>query len=658
MARDPYRYFRIEAKELVDGLVAGVLELEAAGVDVADVAARLMRLTHTLKGAARVVKQPAIAEVAHALEGRLGLLRDAGRQVEPAEASSLLAMLDRVQEGLAALARPDAAAVAGSETPSASTPVEPARDGEPLEVIRVEVAELDALLRGLTETSTQLAALRREVAAAGDEVRADGRFVRGLDADLERVGGGLDALRDIAHRLRLVPAGAVFPMLARAVRDAAEALDRPCRLDARGGEVRLDANVLVELRDALTHIVRNAVAHGIEPAAERRAAGKPATGVIEVAVTRVGDRVVFACRDDGRGIDLPAVRRAASERGGLEPAEAAALPDERVLALLGGGGLSTAAGVSQLAGRGVGLEVARSTAARLRGRLRLASEAGRGAAVELEVPVSLSAAAALQVEAGGERFAVPLVAVVRSIRVGEDAIGRAVDHDVVVDRDEALPFAPLVELLGRRAAAARRAWTVVIVEAGGRRAALGVDRLAGAGAVVVRALPSLLACDPLVAGAALDADGEPQLVLDPAAVVAAIGRARGVARAAPPPLPPILVVDDSLTTRMLERSILESAGYPVDLAVSAEDGLIKARARRYGVFVVDVEMPGMDGFGFVATARDDPALRGVPAILVTSRDGAEDRRRAAAAGARAYIVKGEFDQGQLLATIERLVAVP
>jgi two-component system chemotaxis sensor kinase CheA len=173
---------------------------------------------------------------------------------------------------------------------------------------------------------------------------------------------------------------------------------------------------------------------------------------------------------------------------------------------------------------------------------------------------------------------------------------------------------------------------------------------------VVRPLPAFAQADPTVAGTTLDAEGVPRLVLDAAGLVAA-ARASRVARPIEPARAraPILVVDDSLTTRMLEQSILESAGYEVELAVSAEEALEKARARSFGLFVVDVEMPGMDGFEFVRVTRADPRLGRVPAILVTSRGAPEDRRRGADAGAAAYIVKGEFDQSRLLATIRELL---
>jgi two-component system chemotaxis sensor kinase CheA len=184
---------------------------------------------------------------------------------------------------------------------------------------------------------------------------------------------------------------------------------------------------------------------------------------------------------------------------------------------------------------------------------------------------------------------------------------------------------------------------------------VGVERLRGTQNLILRPLPDCTPSDPVVAGASLDAEGHPQLVLDPQGLVEHVGRAGSALAAMPSSRAPILVIDDSLTTRMLEQSILESAGYEVDLATSGEEGLERARQRSYALFLVDVEMPGMDGFSFIERAREDPILRDIPAVLVTSRASPEDRQRGSSAGARAYIVKGEFDQSELLEQIRILV---
>src|SRR5580692_8972316 len=203
--------------------------------------------------------------------------------------------------------------------------------------------------------------------------------------------------------------------------------------------------------------------------------------------------------------------------------------------------------------------------------------------------------------------------------------------------------------------AGARSWSAVVIEGANALAAVGVERLCGTQNLVLRPLPELTPCDPIVAGASFDAEGYPQLVLDPHGVVEHVHRAGPALSAASAPRAPILVIDDSLTTRMLEQSILESAGYEVDVATSGEEALERVRKRRYALFLVDVEMPGMDGFSFIERTRSEPILRDIPAVLVTSRNAPEDRRRGEQAGASAYIVKGEFDQNYLLRMTKELV---
>jgi two-component system chemotaxis sensor kinase CheA len=290
--------------------------------------------------------------------------------------------------------------------------------------------------------------------------------------------------------------------------------------------------------------------------------------------------------------------------------------------------------------------------------MSIRSEPGRGTTVEVQVPISIASLHGLVVEAAGALAAIPLDAVRATLRVRDSEIARSAESDSILHEGNVIPFLPLDRMLRRSGSAGRNrsAWSAVVVEAGGRRAAVGVDRLLGTSNIVMRALPGVIEADRVVSGASLDAEGNPQLVLDPGGLVATAERGRGASsEEADLRRPPVLVIDDSLTTRMLEQSILESAGYEVELAVSAEEALIKAHDRRYSLFIVDVEMPGMDGFEFVAQTRSDPALRDIPAIMVTSRNAVEDRRRGEQVGARAYIVKGEFDQEQLLQSIRTLI---
>jgi two-component system chemotaxis sensor kinase CheA len=683
-SRDQYKYFRVEARELLDGLGQGALELEK-GTSGSELVIHMLRLAHTLKGAARVVRQPPIAERAHAVEDLLAPHREKGAgPVARAGVDRLLALLDEMTALVAKLDAPPSVPQAAASGAAAQEAPKPARADEPLKNVRVEIAEMDALLAGVFESHVHLAAIRRdmedlsrsralarslvELAPRGSRAKAVAeelagglaRTERNLASSLERAQRETTEVGDRASQLRLLAASTIFPTLERAVRDAAQSLRKTVRFETSGGDHRLEAHVLLALRDGLLHVVRNAVAHGIEPEAARAAAGKPAAGHVRVDVQRRGNRVAFVCSDDGPGIDVEAVRRSAIARG----LAAADLAPKEVFRLILESGVTTTDRVTEVSGRGIGLDVLRNTVAQLKGDVVLSSQPGQGATIDICVPLSVSSIAAILVEAGGLTVSIPLDAVRCTLALAPGDVVRSGDGDSIVVDESLVPFAPLANALKRTSSdgAGTRRWTAVVVQAGSRAAAVGVDRLIGRTSIVLRPLPALAGPIPIAAGASLDADGNPQLVVDPRTLVDsahAKDRVSAPAEATAKATPTILVIDDSLTTRMLEQSILESAGYRVELATSAEEGIAKARARNgegaYGLFLVDVEMPGIDGFEFVARTRADPLLRGTPAILVTSRDAPQDRRRGEDVGARAYIVKGEFDQGHLLKVIRQLI---
>jgi two-component system chemotaxis sensor kinase CheA len=709
MAQDPYKYFRVEAQEIVDDLGQGLLALEK-GPPAPDLVPKLLRLAHTLKGAARVVKQGEIADLAHGLEDLLGPLREDPAS-GPQRVTRALHILDAVATRVKALAQPDPAAApsthsaivapeavpraaplkpaAPDSAPAASAATPPAPAEEKLRTLRADVAQMDELLHGISEVSVQLSTTRRGADAvealhdlaerlvdqlskpgAGGAAGRDALRARATAEELRRRAAGLRQelavgfeqtdrelrqVREAAEQLRLLPAGLMFHALERTARDAAASLGKQVTFEAAGGDVKMDADVLNAVQGALVQAVRNAVAHGVESPAERTAAGKPASGRILLEVARRGGRVAFTCRDDGRGIDVQAVRHAA-QRKGLLPPGTGVLDSDALLRLLLKGGVSTSGAVTEISGRGIGLDVVGEAARRLGGTVSLRTQPRAGTTLELVVPVSLASLDALVVEAAGQRLAIPMDAVRRTVRVTAAELARTPEGDAIAVEDAMVPFVPLPRMLGAEPEATpRRAWSAVVIEGDGATVALGVDRLVGAENVVLRPLPGGTPATPTVAGASLDLEGNPQLVLDAAGLVAEARRTVAPPQIAPVVRKPILVIDDSLTTRMLEQSILESAGYDVDLATSAEEALEKARFKQYGLFLVDVEMPGMDGFTFVGRTRDDPSLKDTPAILVTSLSSPEDKRRGEEAGACAYIVKSEFDQGSLLERIRKLV---
>jgi two-component system, chemotaxis family, sensor kinase CheA len=684
MAQDPYKYFRPEAREILDQFSRGVLDLEKGESDAANVQ-RLLRLAHTLKGAARVVKQPEIANRAHAIEDALSPLRNSSQKITREQIDTVLQHLDAINSQLALLA-------------PAAEPVAPAPGRPVLEdtqrTIRADLAEADAILDSVVETHALMNGLRtatqsiqqvthfadllasQSSAIASDESdrRPGSRFnqrlivadelrrkmasvERNLGSAVDQMDRELRQLREAAERLRLVPAGNLFTTLERMARDTARALGKQVAFKGSGGDIRLDAHVLDTVQGALVQIVRNAVAHGIELSDERARAGKPSVGMVSVVVARRDRRIVFSCSDDGRGVDLDAVRRVASQRGLIRHA-AKELGSDDIIRVLLRGGISTSKTVTEESGRGIGLDVVRESVEQIGGEVGVRSTPGIGTTFEIVIPPSLSSMDALIVQAvaNGGTIAIPLDAVRSTRRLAANEItfvapGASVRHD-----EEAISFVPLLSALYGTAWSAGRNWAVVIVAGAEGLAAIGVERLLGTAKIIVRPLPQRMAASPIVVAAALDADGNPQLILDPDGLVAAARRGCAAELDTKAAKSTVLVVDDSLTTRMLEQSILESAGYDVDVAASGEEAVERIRCKHYGLILVDVEMPGMDGFTLIERIRSDSKSRDIPAIIVTSLAAPEYRKRCHDVGAQGYIVKSEFNQAELLSMIKPMMA--
>jgi two-component system, chemotaxis family, sensor kinase CheA len=689
-AKDPYKYFRPEAREILEQFSRGVLDLEKGESDASTVQ-RLLRLAHTLKGAARVVKQSEIANRAHAIEDVLAPLRNTTDKVGREQIEAVIAHIDTINNQLALLA-PTAdvpAANATAVNAKASGTIE-----ETSRTIRTELAEADAVLDSVVETHALMNGLReaarnvqdvaqlaetlasqfsayssrdndrrsdsrssQRFAIVEDLRRKAGAVERSLGSVVDQMDRELRQLREAAERLRLIPASSLFTVLERTARDMARAQSKQVAFTGIGGEIRLDAHVLDVVQGALVQLVRNAVAHGIEPEAGRTATKKQQVGSVTVAVCRRDRKIVFSCGDDGRGVDLDEVRRVAAQRGVLETATGELGPDALMRMLLRGG-LSTSKTVTEEAGRGIGLDVVREAVERLGGEVACRSQLGTGTTFEIVIPPSLSSMDALIVEVAENAgtVAVPLDCVRRTRRLASSEVTFASPGASVLFDGEAIPFVPLAAALQATAWSSERNWPAVVVAGAGGLAAIGVERLLGTVKIVVRPLPEHMTASPMVAAAALDADGNPQLVLDPDSLVSAARRGCNSERDAGPAKLPVLVVDDSLTTRMLEQSILESAGYEVDLAVSGEQALECVRARAYALILVDVEMPGMDGFTLIERLRSDAKSRDIPAILVTSLAEPEHRKRGREVGAQGYIVKSEFNQAELLSMIKPMMA--
>lgn len=657
------------------------------------------RHAHSLKGAARAVELPPVVDLAHGLESLLeawwvggavpdaDLTRRAVDAVDAIEDLSAAALaggavprshpaLNRLTQGLRALglslpAPPAAAEVFPVCTPMAVTAT-----------LRVEAEAADRLALGITTLLSELErqrngeSLLRRLSSTIDRLveQAAGRdgassatglrdrfaeMLRVLDERDWAVSRVAEALAEDVARLRLVAAEGMLGSFGPMLRTLAAELGKDIRYQAHGLATLADREVLVVVAEAVLHLLRNAVAHGIETPDERRAAGKESAGRLSLGVEVSGARLEISVSDDGGGIPTARLAAQAVARGVLTPAQAERADPDRLHQLVFHPGLSTAGSLSTTAGRGMGMSIVRRLVDRLQGNVVMRSAPGQGTRVVLSVPISIMAQRVVLVRVRGSVFGLPAPAVTRLLHLSADGLLRLDGGAVAMIDGAEVAVADLGVLLGLPGEMeTRQTLCVVLVHVATETVALVVDEVIDVRDLPVSPLDIPVAEDDRLVGTVMLEQGELALVLSPAGL-----RTHGGpdTEALPPhpepkPSPLVLVADDSATIRTLERGLLESHGYRVEVAVDGRDALERMATTRPDLVVSDIEMPRLDGFGLLAAMRGDARLAMVPVVLVSSRAGAEDRRRGTALGAKGYLAKNAFDQNEFLNTVARLTA--
>ncbi len=710
--------FAEEARDRLARLSATLSRLEGD----AGALAEARRELHTLKGAGRMLQIGPLSELCHAAEELLAephpglgrrLVRVADRlsamveQVaegeEPTRDAELLALLAAPADsetassalpppaaGPETAATPDLASInpgqapqpgivaPASPPPGRAAPAGPERRGAEL---RLDALSLDAL----AERATQVRLLALGVRPVVDRVYvlaqlADGglreaqptQVLAGLATMLRRLAIEVEGRErrlvrtadeqiDRILTLQLQTLRDKLQALARSARDLGRSLGREIDVEVAGEEVRLDRRIVRELEEALIHLVRNAVDHGIETPAARAAAGKPAVGRLRITAAAEASRVRLRIEDDGAGADPETVREQAIAAGLVGETEGRSLSREAVWRFLFTPGFSTRHVVSDISGRGVGLDVVASAASRAGGEVFFHSTPGQGTRVEIVVPVARRGEAILVLRVGGLKLGLPASSARRTTRIDPSAvierdgrlIARVSGKSQSAAADRLVHFVPLGRLCGRADAEGR-----LLVEgmASGQPFAVSVDDILGEEEVLVRPLAKAAAADLAVEGVALLASGEPIGVLAPAALAE---RSLAHQPVVPRPAPTlrrvrVLLVDDSLVTREMERRLLEDAGFAVRAVADGFEALSRLAEESFDCVVTDIEMPGMTGLELTAKLRSLEHFAHLPIVVVSTRDRSEDRLRGLQAGADAYLAKQSLDAGELVELVRRL----
>ena len=489
--------------------------------------------------------------------------------------------------------------------------------------------------------------------------------------DASRVDVLLHDLHEAAMDIRMLPASYIFSTLPRAVRDLARAFGKEIDLVIEGEETRLDKRVLEEINDPLIHLFRNAVDHGIETPEEREALGKPRRGTIKVEAAHEGDRIILRVSDDGRGIDPEKVKLSAIKKGIITRAEAESMTDQEAVYLIFKPGFSTAATVSDISGRGVGLDVVKlNVETNLRGHIQVESEPGKGTTFTLTLPLTLAIIRALLVRVRSEIFAIPTTSIEETVILSDDMLFRVGDQSILRLRGKNLPLSDIGAVLGVGSTAEGHVTgkPAIVVGVAGDRHAYVVDELIGEQPIVIKPLSSLLKKVPNIAGATILGDGRLVLILNMSDLVRnSKGRAAPVIESSEQPQRTpssaptknerkrVLVVEDSLTTRELEASMLRAAGYDVDAARDGLEALELLARKTFDLVVTDLQMPRMDGFAFMKRLRADRRFKDIPVIVVSSLGSEEDKLKGLELGADGYFAKRHFDQEGLLDLVGKLV---
>jgi two-component system, chemotaxis family, sensor kinase CheA len=720
--------FQIEHRDHVEQIRSLLAMIEkTAGQPSGPELDEAFRRAHSLKGAARAVDLRPVEGLAHRMETLFSRVRQGVMPLDKDVAGIVQQVLDASEDCVTALNENRTAAsvegalqaierVLGIEPETApATPIErPAAPAfQPLETVRITSRNFDGLLHSagglLTESrhhdqiTGKLNSIVREIARVEKESEGARRIAAAAlrrpnpRRDLVRLSNSLSSMeqqvrslarqsnelrrlqqrscwtmRNLGKQLqqdvwqaRMVPAESLLEGYRKIVRDLARDQSKEIELRTScASGVQADRRVLEALKDALLHLLRNAVSHGIETPRKRAARGKPPSGLVTIRIDANGQRLTLSIQDDGCGIDFSRVAEVAVRDGILTQPEAARSSPRELARVLFRPGFSTSPSVTDLSGRGMGLSVVYEAVRRLQGELDVQPVDGGGTLVHLSVPISIATHRLLIVRCSDCLLGIPLHGIERLQRIQRSSIQTVEGRPSMVFNRDSIPLLSLHQLLGLELSSPSSdadILRVIVVRSGTRRVAVLVDEFLWEIDAVIQDLGRLAGRAAKISSGVLLEDGAIALVLNPAELMEnPVPVQMPPPSKAPGPAPKrttrsILVVDDSMTTRTLEKSILEAHGYQVRVAVDGVEALALLRAETADLVIADIEMPRLNGFGLLEAMKKDPNLARIPVIVVTSLERREDQEKGLALGADAYIVKRKFDQAELLAVIRQIL---
>ena len=489
-------------------------------------------------------------------------------------------------------------------------------------------------------------------------------FYHNLSEDRNQMSLISNELQRDVKKTRMLPFYTAVEVIPRMVRDLANEEGKDVRLEIEGGEVELDKSILEKIKDPLIHLIRNAVDHGIEAPEERKKKGKPMEGTITIRASQHGDSIIIDIEDDGNGIQLDEIRSVALKKELFTSGQLEQMTERQILDIIFQPGFSTSKILTDVSGRGVGMDVVRTNIEKLKGLINVDYTPGKGSTFTIKLPLTMITLQTLKAQVQEEIYSIPTSSIEKTVTISPEQIftiegQEAIDYNhrpiPIVCMEEILELSPVKEMVGNGKRPA------VILGSAEKRVAFLIDKLMGEDVVVAKSLGSHLERVRNISGAAILGNGRVSLILNVSDLIES-ARCQKLKKSGMKELEAredtkksILVIEDSVTTRTLEVSILESAGYEVAAATDGQDGYSKLMKQEFDLVVADVEMPRMDGFILTQKVKSDLQYQHIPVILLTSLESPAEKKRGIEVGADAYITKSSFDQNSLLDTVKRLI---
>lgn len=715
MAKSPEEFlkelladFLLEAAEHLQAIVDGLLALEKSPDKSASQGylESIFREVHSLKGASRAVNLTAIERICQTIESVFHAVRQGSLTLTAPAFEILFQSVDLLQSMVAEIGAgaaktsesevlpmvrrlesihtepreinlppiPDLQKkISHIEKPPQHEEPPPSLQGESRTVrdtVRIPVTKLDNLLLGAEEFLTLKSVLKFQInELAALKTVSGGKMIRDFENIHRQMSRMVDDLLINIRQTLLHPFSDILGAVPRLVRDLGKEFGKEIVLTINGAETEIDRRILEEIKDPLIHLIRNCVDHGIEPVAHRLRNGKESAGKLMITIIQeFGNKVLLEISDDGAGISTEALLKSALRAGVVSGDEAAGMSREEILPLIFKSGISTSPFITDISGRGLGMAIVASKVNLLGGIVGVTSKPGAGTCFRISLPVTLATFKGIMIRIGNAFFLMPVGVVTSAIRIRKDEVRTAKGKSFIYHQGENLAIARLADFLETKENKGNnkdlKTLQVLTVRLDGKDFGLVVDEILGEEEGIVKGLGSQLVHVKYISGALILGNGIIVPILNPEELGETLQRSPGIslaqtieAESGKEQLPAvkILIAEDSITLRSLLRNIIESEGYEVGTAVDGLDAYQKLGEGGYNLLVSDVEMPRMNGFVLTEKVRADSKLSDLPVILVTALDSPTDRQRGMEVGADAYIVKGNFEQSNLLDTIKRLI---